>query len=45
MLVVCEVCGNRGCFEIVDAVYGETRAFELLECCRCGSIRKVALEG
>jgi len=42
--VTCPVCGNIGCFEIVDAMYAGKKAIEYMQCCRCGRIVKIVLE-
>jgi len=42
--VVCPVCGNVGCFELVDGKYTARKAIEYMQCCRCGGIVKVVLE-
>ena len=42
--VVCPVCGNIGCFEVVDGRYTARKAIEYMQCCRCGRIVKVVLE-
>ena len=44
MNVVCSRCGNRGCFDIVNARYTARKAIEYMQCCRCGGIIKVVLE-
>jgi len=36
--------GNTGCFEVIESYYGGKRAYELLECCRCGELKRVVLE-
>jgi primosomal protein N' len=42
--VVCPVCGNVGCFELVDGEYTAKRAVEYMQCCRCGEVVRVVLE-
>ncbi|WP_456330291.1 hypothetical protein, partial [Archaeoglobus sp.] len=42
--VICPVCGNVGCFEIVNASYSARKAVEYMQCCKCGSIVKIVLE-